>query len=310
MSVRNWKLAETPFAVVDVETTGLLAGRDRIVEVSVVRVVPGGKPAIVFDSLIDPGRDPGPTEIHGIAAHELVGAPRFADVAAHLAGIVAGHVIAGHNAYFDLGFLRTELGAVGIDFDPPFLCTMGLRSLLGLGGRAKLHIACADEGITIDYGHVAAIDAEATGLLLAAYLRRAAEQRRERFSDLGAGSSLKFIRTWDRAPNGHPQAPAPKAKSRLARMRELAPRPYPEDYARSLVEALVDFELTSDERESLIALRQRQGLADEQIRAIHASVFGWALGTFASDAWVDDAERYDLQRVHRCLSVLGWAPGE
>ena len=44
----------TPVAVVDFETTGLTAGPDRVIEVSIVRVEPGREPRVVLDTLVRP----------------------------------------------------------------------------------------------------------------------------------------------------------------------------------------------------------------------------------------------------------------
>ena len=50
------RIEETPIAIIDFETTGLTAGVDRVIEVSVVKLDPGGHPIPVFDTLINPMR--------------------------------------------------------------------------------------------------------------------------------------------------------------------------------------------------------------------------------------------------------------
>ena len=63
-------------AVVDVETTGLSPWRhDRIVEIAVVLLSPDGEIEDEYESLVNPGRDVGPTSIHGISASDLIDAP-------------------------------------------------------------------------------------------------------------------------------------------------------------------------------------------------------------------------------------------
>lgn len=61
------RIEETPVAVIDFETTGLTPGYDRVVEVSVVRVDPGERPKLVYDTLVNPARPMAATEIHGIS---------------------------------------------------------------------------------------------------------------------------------------------------------------------------------------------------------------------------------------------------
>ena len=64
--IASHPIAATPIAIVDFETTGLIAGTDRVVEVSVVRVDPGNEARLVLDTLVNPMRRMGATEIHGI----------------------------------------------------------------------------------------------------------------------------------------------------------------------------------------------------------------------------------------------------
>jgi len=68
---------DTPIAIIDFETTGLTAGADRVVEVSVVRVDPGQEPRLVFDTLVNPHRRVSATEIHGISDADVADAPSF-----------------------------------------------------------------------------------------------------------------------------------------------------------------------------------------------------------------------------------------
>ena len=70
-----------PYAVVDVETTGLDPTVDRVVEVAVVRCDEQGHPVSEWSTLVQPDRDPGPTTVHGLTADDLAAAPRFTDVA-------------------------------------------------------------------------------------------------------------------------------------------------------------------------------------------------------------------------------------
>ncbi len=97
-------LAGLPLAVVDVETTGFSPGADRIVEVAVVRVAPDGTVMEQFVSLVDPGRDVGPTWVHQITDEMVAGAPTFADIAGDVLELFDGAVVVAHNAGFDGGF--------------------------------------------------------------------------------------------------------------------------------------------------------------------------------------------------------------
>lgn len=102
----------------DLETTGLNAQTDRIVEIAVI-VKHGDKRKKDFikSRLINPGR-PIPEEttaIHGITDEKVRDQPTFHDVAESLADIVRGNVIVGFNSNrFDVPFLLAEFERAGI----------------------------------------------------------------------------------------------------------------------------------------------------------------------------------------------------
>jgi DNA polymerase-3 subunit epsilon len=67
-------ISESPIAVFDFETTGLTPGVDRVVEISVARIDPGEEPRLVLDTLVNPMRRMGATEIHGITDADVIDA--------------------------------------------------------------------------------------------------------------------------------------------------------------------------------------------------------------------------------------------
>lgn len=156
------------FAVVDVETTGFSPQRDRIVEVAVVHVDVAGSVTGEFTTLVDPKRDVGPTRVHGIRASDLVGAPTFASAAPSVWNWLAGRVLVGHNASFDLRFLDAELARCGLRLPPPpTMCTMKLSAsyLADLPART-LVACCAAADVTLSNHHSALDDARAAAGLL------------------------------------------------------------------------------------------------------------------------------------------------
>ncbi|KPM51817.1 stress protein [Frankia sp. R43] len=102
-----------PFAVVDVETSGLAADRDRILSIAVVQVGADGSVGERWTTLLDPGCDPGPVHIHGLTRELLAGSPTFVDVVDELAARLAGRVMVAHNASFDWRFLTAEAARAG-----------------------------------------------------------------------------------------------------------------------------------------------------------------------------------------------------
>ena len=159
------------FAVVDVETTGFVPEEDRIVEVAVVVLDAAGREVSSFRSLVDPGRDPGPTHIHGITAAMVADAPTYDGIRTPVAALLSGRVVVGHNVdQFDLAFLRAESrrsgGEVCVPGPLPTVDTLRVaRYLLALRGRATLADCCARYGLSWQDHHSALGDARVTATL-------------------------------------------------------------------------------------------------------------------------------------------------
>ncbi|NLE43219.1 MAG: 3'-5' exonuclease [Chloroflexi bacterium] len=129
------------YAVVDIETTGILPElHHKIVEVAVVLADDRGQPVREWETLINPVRDVGATEIHGITAADVYSAPTFDQVAPELASLLRGKVIVAHNLSFDAHFLSVEFARAGyaVGFGRTTgLCTMRLAShYLPIGARS------------------------------------------------------------------------------------------------------------------------------------------------------------------------------
>lgn len=161
-----------PFAVVDLETTGLNPSVDRVIEVAVIRCAPDGSVTDEWSTLVDPGRDPGATHIHGITAADLTGAPTFAAIAPELLERLDGHMVCAHNLSFDEAFLVAELAAVGLSLpDTASLCTLELaREVLDSQQRHTLAACAAELGIPHEGAHRALADTRVTVGVLAAMI--------------------------------------------------------------------------------------------------------------------------------------------
>ena len=99
----------TPFAVVDVETTGFSPRlHDRVLEVAVLRLSPQGEATDSFCTLVNPGRDVGATHVHGITASDVSEAPTFGAISGDVASRLEGAIFVSHNARFDRGFVLSD----------------------------------------------------------------------------------------------------------------------------------------------------------------------------------------------------------
>lgn len=109
-----------PIVFFDLETTGTNITRDRIVEISIVKVCPGQDEPTVKTRRVNP-EVPIPAEataIHHITDADVAGEPTFKQIARSLADLMRGCDIAGFNSNrFDVPLLDEEFHRAGVDFD-------------------------------------------------------------------------------------------------------------------------------------------------------------------------------------------------
>ncbi len=108
-----------PIVFLDLETTGVDPAKDRIVEVSLVKVQPDGSEE-VKTRRINPGMPipPESTQVHGITDDDVKDEPRFEQIAKSLAAYIEGCDLAGYNSNkFDIPVLAEEFLRAGVDVD-------------------------------------------------------------------------------------------------------------------------------------------------------------------------------------------------
>ena len=194
----------------DVETTGLRAGTDRIVSVGWVPVdgdrvdLAGARRFVVRGD--DPG---GAAEIHGLTRADLAAGTPLADVLAELRTALAGRALLAHHAAFDLGFLRASFREAGQRMPRvPAVCTLTLHKRLlrrddlaeWPEGALRLWTARQRYGLPAGRPHDALGDALACAEL---YLGQLAELRRYgpvtlRDLRLPTGWRARVRRSWRR----------------------------------------------------------------------------------------------------------------
>ena len=108
-----------PIIFFDLETTGVDSAKDRIVEISMIKIMPDGE-EIVKTRRINPEMHI-PEEasaIHGITDDDVKDCPTFAQVAKSMAQFIQGCDFGGFNSNrFDLPLLVEEFLRVGVDVD-------------------------------------------------------------------------------------------------------------------------------------------------------------------------------------------------
>jgi DNA polymerase III epsilon subunit family exonuclease len=314
---RTVEIGSVPFAVVDVETTGLSPWlNDRVVEIAVVRVKPGVGISDEYATLINPERDIGPTHIHGIGAADVKDAPPFRDVAGDIGARLADAVFVAHNARFDGGFLAAEFQRVGVSMPlVPTVCTLALGRLIRPGlSRRRLADCCEDAGVEFDdAAHMALHDARATAHLLAAYLTTAQESGCCTASGIGCKPDSMPDPWCGLAPSGRKvsrdesRARVAEERTYLARLVEkLPPTPFddPDEgcYLELLDRALEDRRITGQEADVLFRTAADWGLTRAKVFEAHHAYLAALVKVALADSVVTDSERKDLEDV---CSLLG-----
>ncbi len=166
---------EKPLAFFDLETTGVRIGRDRIVQIGIVRLMPDGQRE-TYQTLVRPGI-PIPAEataVHGITDADVADAPPLEDVARAVLDELAGCDLAGFNCLrFDVPFLAEELHRVGTDWNHAALRIVDVQRIYhkmeprNLSAALKFYTGREHVG-----AHDALADVEATADVLIAQLER------------------------------------------------------------------------------------------------------------------------------------------
>ena len=179
-----------PLAFIDLETTGINLGTDRIVEIAIVKILMEGNRS-VKRKLVNP-QMPIPkhaSDIHGITDDMVKDAPSFKQIAHELKQMLDGCDIAGYNSNrFDIPLLMEEFLRAEVEFEMKGRKMLDVQQIFHKMEQRTLSAAykyyCSK---TLDGAHSAEIDATATYEIFEAQL--------ERYPELGSSvdSALKAI---------------------------------------------------------------------------------------------------------------------
>lgn len=169
---------QRPLAFFDVESTGKYPDRDRIVEITIVKVYPEGRRS-KFTALVNP-TVPIPaeaTEVHGITNEMVSGMPTFAQLAPTIAKGLNDADLAGYNIRrFDVPMLLAEFRRTDVPFSADGRLQIDPCAIFFKREKrdldAALQFFC---GRTIEGAHRAAADVEATIAVLEGQLDRYAD---------------------------------------------------------------------------------------------------------------------------------------
>ncbi|MCX2963845.1 DEDD exonuclease domain-containing protein [Gordonia aquimaris] len=174
-------LFDTTMVVVDLETTGGSAANDEITEIGAVKIR-GGEVIGEFATLVDPGCPIPPkiVTLTGITEAMVADAPMIGEVLSSFVEFARGAILVAHNARFDMGFLRHNARALGIEW--PFhtsLCTVTLaRRVLTRDEAPSVRLSVLADlfNVSVRPTHRALDDARATVEVLHHLLERVGNQ--------------------------------------------------------------------------------------------------------------------------------------
>lgn len=163
-------LAEHPyipkeFIALDVETTGLNAKNDRIIEIAAIKFNILSNEHQVFEALINPGIPvPGLiSNLTGITNQMLADKESFKSIAQDLHTFIGDLPIVAYNASFDKGFIVEEFERVGIKLPNHFHCAMKLSKQAFKLSSYKLIAVAKHCNVALKQAHRATDDAAAAG---------------------------------------------------------------------------------------------------------------------------------------------------
>jgi DNA polymerase-3 subunit alpha (Gram-positive type) len=191
-------LAEETYVVFDVETTGLSAVYDTIIELAAVKVY-NGEIIDRFERFANPHHPLSATtiELTGITDDMVKDAPDVDVVLKEFAEWMGDCTLVAHNASFDMGFINVGFKKYGLPKPTnPVIDTLELaRFLLPDMKNHRLNTLCKKFDIELVQHHRAIYDAEATGYLLAKMLKdviaQGIEYHDELNNSMGQGDSYK-----------------------------------------------------------------------------------------------------------------------
>jgi len=120
-----------PLVVLDLEATGTAPHRDRIVEISVLKIFPDGR-KLAYERRVNPGMSipSDASAVHGIYNDDVAHEPDFTHIASEWAELLADCDLAGFGiVQFDLPMLRAEFERAGVEFNIEGRCILDAKAI-------------------------------------------------------------------------------------------------------------------------------------------------------------------------------------
>ena len=172
-------LSDSTYVVFDVETTGLSAVYNKLIQVAASKMHKGNV-IEQFDEFIDPGHPLSEftTQLTGITDDMVRGSKPLEQVLKEFQAFCEGSILVAHNATFDVGFMNMNYQRHQLpEITQPVIDTLEFaRNLYPEFKRHGLGPLTKRFQVSLESHHLANFDAEATGRLLFIFLNDAKEK--------------------------------------------------------------------------------------------------------------------------------------
>ena len=292
--------SEIEYVVLDTETTGTMKA-DRIVEIALI-AFKGNEMIEEWSTLINPQRDVGKTNIHGITASMVSSAPIFEDVVNDIFRMINNRVLVAHNLGFDARMLIQELNRANTQGDiGKGFCTMTAARRLLPTGMSSLADACNELGINVVDAHSALGDCKMT---------------MELFNHLSEDEQEVALAKVDYSPDMNPArvlvrtAFSNKKDDALNKIQAFTKKvPFPTSdekfiaYLLLLNMAMQDLIISTQEEDELNKWAEDLGVSKKDVHKLHEGYLDSFIQAALRDGVITIQEREMIEKVGKALQL-------
>jgi DNA polymerase-3 subunit epsilon len=291
---------ELEYVAFDVETTGFNK-TDRIVEIGFV-VFKSGQLLEEWSTLLNPQRDVGKSNIHGITASMVSAAPLFEDVINDIFRIIDNRVLVAHQFSFDARMLAQELNRAKTEGDlGKGFCTMiaSRRILPGVGD--SLSSTCEALGIETVDAHSALGDARMTMQIFQHLLEDGQEVRPAGVNYEKGKNPARVLQrdAFSRTPND--------ALERIRAFTKKVPFPTSDEkfvaYLLLLNMAMQDLVISKAEEAELANWAEDLGVSESEVAVLHQGYLDSFIQAALRDGVITVQEREMIELVGNALNL-------
>lgn len=291
----------TVIAVIDTETSRHPSHEpNRVVEIGIVLWdAESDAPIAEIETLVNPNSvlEEGSSNIHGLKAADLEGAPSFREVAEWLPHFLEERIVCGFNVSFDLRMLNYEFARLGSNFKitQSFCAKNDIR-----GNNKPLEDVCGGLGFEIKNAHTALGDARATLEVLRSYgIDRVVEEAKgSKHRWVDRKNNLRPL-TWSRYKAGLTDEFDLFRENNLWELEGLS---HESQYMGFISSVFEDRKVSDDEKRKLERLATKLGFSNEAVSQLHQEYLGILEGRARENRLISQLE---VDRISHMAGLLG-----